>query len=265
MSLQYAYSLCDAMEFCVKERPEIPTHAEAIYLGSYFCDRYYCGISESVWNDCFDAIGRHRVAAVLVIPTPSQQRLAAVKEKTEALMERYGGQIREVVVNDNGMLAWFSERYPDKALWLGRTMDKELRDPRYSLPGTHSKLREQVDAGLCVQGNIVGVETDVTHTDEKQGDISGCRLGIHTPFAYLTMGRICEFASIGLPPSEKFQIYRPCRRQCMSNWTWYEQNTLSFLKHGRAVYTPVSGGLPQNRNANVRIIESVLPAKVGSR
>lgn len=263
MSIQYAYSLCDAMEFFLKERPVIGSRTEKIYLGSYFCDRYYCSTPASVWRDCFDIIRKHSADAVLVVPTPSQQRLAEVKKRTEELMEQYSEQIHEIVVNDGAMLEWFSSQFPDQSIWLGRTMDKELRDPRYFLPGAHKKLLEQVDTGFYSQANILGVETDMTNLNTQLHSVSAFQLGIHTPFAYLSMGRICEFASIGFPPSEKFQLYRPCRRQCMSYWIWCEQDTLSFLKHGRAVYTPVTGEIPLNHDANIRIIESVLSAKVG--
>lgn len=261
--MEYAYSLCEAMEFFLRELPEIPPQVTRIYLGSYFCDRYYCGISDGVWRECFDWVRQHGLGAVLVIPTPSQHRLAEVKRRTDALLEKYDDCIREIVVNDHGMLNWVCAAFPDKALWLGRTMDKEPRDPRYPLPGSHQKLLGQLEQGLFGQEKLIGVETDVPCVDGEAVCPSGKLLGIHTPYAYLSMGRICELASIGIPPSEKFQLYRGCRRQCMNHWLWYTQNESSFLKYGRAVYTPVSQESAIPAGANVRMIESVLTAQVG--
>lgn len=261
--MEHAYSLCEAMEFFLRERPVIAPSVSRIYLGSYFCDRYYCGISDGVWSGCFDYIRQHGAVAVLVIPTPSQQRLAEVKHRTDALLEQYDDLICELVVNDHGMLNWVTAGFPTKPIWLGRTMDKELRDPRYPLPGSHQKLLGQLEHGLCGRKNLIGVETDVPRIDGEATCPSGKMLGIHTPFAYMSMGRICELASIGLPPSEKFQLYRKCRRQCMDHWLWYTQNELSFLKYGRAVYTPVSQESAVPVDANVRIIESILAAQVG--
>lgn len=105
---------------------------------------------------------------------------------------------------------------------------------------------------------------DLSSLDPAQLPSSGCRLGIHTPLVYLTMGRICEFAAIGLPTPEKFQLYRPCRRQCVSNWLLEEQGGSVFFKHGRAVYTPASGKPTLPPEANIRLIESILAEKAMS-
>ena len=263
MSIHYAYNLCDAMEFFTERHFVLPEHTEQMYLGSYFCDRYYCNTSPRIWQECFAAARKQGVTGVLVIPTPSQCLLEVLKRQTENLMDSYGEQIREVVVNDNGMLEWIAAQYPRIGIWLGRTMDKELRDPRYCLPGVHGKLLEQVERGWHSRGRILGVESDVTDVSANDFPVSHYGLGIHVPFAYLTMGRICEFGSIGLPTEEKFQLYRPCKRQCMSHWMWFEQNAQCFLKHGRAVYTPVMGELGKNHPANIRVIESVLSVKTG--
>ena len=264
MSIHYAYDLCDAMEYFAEGQPPLPEHTELLYVGSYFCDRYYCSTSPRIWEECF-AVARDRgVAAVLVIPTPSQALLGTLKKQTHALMDAYGELIQEVVVNDSGMLEWVTVNYPEIGIWLGRTMDKELRDPRYYLPGIHGKLLEQVEHRWHNRWKILGVESDVTQLSPNDYPISHYGLGIHVPFAYLTMGRICEFGSIGLPAGEKFQLYRPCNRQCMSHWMWFEQNAQCFLKHGRAVYIPVFGELGETDSANIRMIESVLAAKVGT-
>lgn len=257
MNVQYAYDLCDAMEFFLTAHHTISAQKQFVYLGSYFCDRYFCHTPDKVWQMCFQRIQDYGAFAVLVIPSPSQQQLTITKQRIASLLENYGDQIQEIVVNDPGMLLWITSTYPEKALWLGRIMDKELRDPRYSLPQIHKKLWEQAD-----NEQFAGVEIDLFQLDPALLPESGCRLGIHTSLVYLTMGRICEFSAIGLPVAEKFQLYRPCRRQCVSNWLWEKQGDHAFLKHGRAVYTPVFEKPTLTPDANIRLIESVLIEKV---
>lgn len=256
MSVQYAYDLCDAIEYFLSSCGTIPSHAQFVYLGSYFCDHYFCGIPDNVWQMCFQRIQDYGASAVLVIPTPSQRQLPTIKQRVLTLMDTYCGQIKDIVVNDPGMVTWFTSVYPKKNLWLGRTMDKELRDPRYPFPKMHKKLWEQAD-----DDRFAGVEIDISSFDSTQIPASGCRLGIHTSLVYLTMGRICEFAAIGLPTTEKFQLYRSCNRQCVSNWLREELGEYVFLKHGRAVYTPASNKPTLPPEANVRLIESILVKK----
>lgn len=260
MNVQHAYDLCDAMEFFLTACNAISPQVQFVYVGSYFCDQYFCQTPNKVWQMCFQRIKDHGASAVLVIPTPSQQRLAVIKQRIACLMEKYGDQIQEIVVNDPGMMSWITSTYPEKALWLGRIMDKELRDPRYDLPQIHKKLWEQAD-----DERFVGVEMDLFRLNPDLIPELGCRLGIHTSLVYLTMGRICEFSAIGFPTAEKFQLYRPCRRQCVSNWQWEEQGDHVFLKHGRAVYTPAAEKPTLASDANVRLIESVLIEKVHDR
>lgn len=256
MSVQHAYDLCDAMEYFLTASTTISPQVQFTYLGSYFCDRYFCHTPDNVWQMCFQRIRDHGSSAVLVIPTPSQQRLTIIKQRITFLLEKYDAQIQEIVVNDPGMVTWIASTYPQKSLWLGRIMDKELRDPRYSLPRMHKKLLEQAK-----DEQFVGVEVDISQLDPALLPVADCRLGIHTSLVYLTMGRICEFSAIGLHMSEKFQMYRPCYRQCISNWLREEQGGYVFFKHGRAVYTPVSEKSALAPNANVRLIESILGEK----
>ena len=48
MKYQTVYSYCDVMDYAMQN--EFPTDIELIYVGSYFCDKYFCGISEKYWD-----------------------------------------------------------------------------------------------------------------------------------------------------------------------------------------------------------------------
>lgn len=112
MKYQIVYSYCDAMD--IAEKNEIADHAELIYVGSYFCDRYFCRISENSWDMIFRKVESKHKSAVLVIPTPSQNMLVQIKKNVDKLISRYYDIITEIVVNDFAMLRYASEAYNKK-------------------------------------------------------------------------------------------------------------------------------------------------------
>lgn len=259
MKKQYAYSFCDAMN--LSSVCKVPEISEYIYLGSYFCDRYFCGISEKVWNDAFSMIREIGKKAVLVIPTASQKQLNQVKQITETILNNYSDAVSEISANDFAMLQWISS-FSDVKLWCGRTMSKETRDPRCDIPRQTAKLYERVSEMKVFGIKIAGVEIDPVYPVDV--NISeNVILGIHVPYAYITFGRHCEIGSYGAELERKFRIDRNCGRQCESNWILYENE--KFFKYGRTVYSDNSSiisGISEYRN--IRIIDSAISEKIKS-
>ena len=124
MKYQTVYSYCDVMDYAMQN--EFPTDIELIYVGSYFCDKYFCGISEKYWDAIMHKAIEKKILVALVIPTPSQTLLDQLKLIVDKLLERYANVISEVVVNDYAMLKYML-KYTTLKIWCGRTMSKDIR------------------------------------------------------------------------------------------------------------------------------------------
>lgn len=259
MKYQIAYSYCDAMDMA--EKNDIAYYAELIYVGSYFCDKYFCRISENSWDTVFRKIESKHKSAVLVIPTPSQNMLAQTKKNVDKLILRYSDIITDIVVNDFAMLRYASEAY-NKKIWCGRTMSKEIRDPRYQMDFRSLKLYEHISNGdkFGIDSPIYGIEADMTAPLSIEFN-DKLKLGIHFPLAYVTFGRHCEIGSADLPLEGKFRLDNPCKGQCEKSWIAYSDG--EFYKYGRAVYCENSKLVGKFLdNSNVRIIESAVAEKI---
>lgn len=261
MKYQTVYSYCDVMDYAMQN--EFPTDIELIYVGSYFCDKYFCGISEKYWDAIMHKAIEKKILVALVIPTPSQTLLDQLKLIVDKLLERYANVISEVVVNDYAMLKYML-KYTTLKIWCGRTMSKDIRDSRYPTNQRNCKLYEHVCAGeiMGMHNVIYGVEVDVV------GSLSvvpsqNVMLGVHVPLAYITFGRHCEIGSSELPIEEKFRLDKYCGRQCEKNWIIYSEG--AFIKYGRTIYCgnfSIVKNIPNT--LYVRWIKNAIADKIGS-
>lgn len=251
MIIEYAINYSDAME----QMPDwLPDQYAWVYLGAYFCDRYFVTTSPALWKSCFENAQKQRKKVALVIPTASQNNLALLKERTRTIINRYNVVIQELVVNDYGMLEWVQEQFPEIPVWLGRTMNKELRDIRYSYTTCHTKIYEQLEAGYIQCSSVLGVEVDQTVTDEIRIQEGKHRIAVHCAWIYHSMCRICEFASIDAPLDKKFRLFQPCKRECIHNSISYDNYGFHFVKYGRAVYAPVQEYAFSDYHGTIRMI-----------
>lgn len=231
-----------------------------VYVGSYFCDTYYAETPPSLWQETFDAIRAAGAQAVLVVPMPGQRRLGQVKAVTERLLADYGEAISEVVVNDYAMLHWIAREAPSLPRWCGRLMCRDDHDPRSVDTGIPQWLYEQAAGGTFDGVSVVGVETDSFGAFNLSGSTT-CQLGIHLPLAYILTGRICEFASLGLPATRKLRLESGCARQCVGTWMRYSRDGRPYFKHGRTVYGDNADTTPLAGNSGARLIHSAIADK----
>lgn len=242
--MTYGYSLCEIMEITECKDFLIPDHVEYVYMGSEFCDQYYVGTGKDLWERCFEMVKKEGKKGILVIPVPSQKRLETVKERTDFLLNTYNEWIYEIVVNDFSMLQRMA-CIIKKPLWCGRMLSKEPRDPRHMGQKQIFKLYERAKKKVLFGIPVKGVEIDCLNLEGLHLEDS-CIAGIHVPYAYVSMSRICEIGSIGYEMDQKFRLTNMCKRQCLSYFQEYFNNNSCFLKFGQSVYT-------DNRN----ILESI--------
>lgn len=127
MKEQYAYSICDILEYIKENKNNDLIQAKYVYVGSYFCDLYFVSVSDENWKRVFDYIRENQKTAVLVIPTPSQRNLEKVKCTVEKLLSENRNVLNEVVVNDYAILRWINEKKTGLSIWCGR-MVKDLNE-----------------------------------------------------------------------------------------------------------------------------------------
>ncbi len=251
----HAISFCDCMELST-EAFFFQYEIESIYCGSYFCDRYFVNIPHTYWMNIASLAKQNNVKIVLVVPIPGQSLLDAVKIQVQELIDQY--PIAEIVVNDYSLFAWLSNLNISQALWYGRLLSKDIRDPRYNLKPTQIKLHARASQEGVWGYHPYGVEADLTEPVVSISNLQTCRLALHTPLAYLTTGRICEFASIGTELRQKFRPGMVCQMQCVSNYITYRCNDVEYFKLGRAVYTN-STEIPEEwKSLPIRLIHALI-------
>ena len=236
MGMQYAYSICDVADVLEGSVSENLQQAEYVYAGSYFCDIYFLSIPEEEWRKVFAFIRGYGKKAVLVIPTPSQRNLEKLKVAVRKLFYENSDILREVVVNDPGMLRWVDGLNYGLSIWCGRLMSKETRDPRYPEQLYSNKLSLHLADGKLYGVKVKGVELDIVGR-KKIIEEGSFMISAHIPYAYITMGRYCEEGSVGRALTDKFRLWDACSGNCRYFWKEYYNDGYSFLKYGRAVYT----------------------------
>lgn len=248
----HAYSFCDCMEELARNTYTLPETAEYIYIGSYFCDRYFVNTPKDIWRVCMDKAGRSGCKIVLVVPLPGQQLLKKVCSLLPELMDN--NQISELVVNDPGMLLRCGKQFPEIPLWSGRLMSKEIRDPRYDMGVQNPDRYELASDGTLYGIRIKGVEADPVFPMKYQKS-DRCRLAVHTPYAFISASRYCELGSLSQQLDRKFRLDTGCGRECISCGLTYRYRDVTFYKAGRAVLTDVQNGALDNLD-DVRIIHT---------
>ncbi len=211
-------------------------NAERLYIGSSFCDRYFVYTNPALWEKAVRKAGERKMKVTLVVPSPSQRYLAAVKDLTSSLLMAFPEDIDEIVANDYAMIAWAASAYPEIKLWCGRILHKDTRDPRYKGETGICKLLDHIADGKIFGCRITGIEADMVNS-LRLDKTDSVMLGVHMGYTYVSMGRLCEFSGISRPIKHKFRLDEPCARQCNYNWISYCDDAASFLKYGRAVYT----------------------------
>lgn len=259
--MTYAISYCDCMSLAGREHA-FQAEIESVYCGSYFCDQYFVNTPEKHWAAVQNQAQKHNAGMTLVIPMPGQAMLHELKKKALEIIEKY--PISEIVVNDYGMYSWLSSRNTGFPIWFGRMLSKDIRDPRYTLSPSSIKLHERASQEGVMGLHPYGVEADLTEAVSHMEKTDLCRLALHTSLAYLTTGRICEFASIGTDICRKFRPAMQCKRQCEAYWTAYQRSGINYYKFGRAVYTPGLEIPVEWKHMPIRLIDNLLNWRISN-
>ncbi len=234
---------------------------ERIYVGSYYCDRFFTALSDPFFAAVGEFAARKDAALTLVAPIFGQRTLARGTELIDRLLQP-GTPFDELVVNDHALAQRMNRRLAEAfstvverpRLVRGRLMAKGWRDPRYGAP--------EFPVPLPLDARQAAVEDTSWHPVLAECDpyaplidaspLDGVLpLALHLPHAMLTTGHICRAASIGLEPSKAFRAGAPCRRQCLGGIDVYCGGN---LVDGRPVYLTQQGRTVFFENPDCRVM-----------
>lgn len=214
---------------------------ERIYIGSSFCGQYFLHLSDKLLEELIAVCKAEQIKMTLVLPVFTEKYLDKGKEKVRELIMQYEGIIDEITVNDYGMLAYMHQYIGKIKLNMGRLFMKDYREPRYEAyfnevlkpRGFTSYLKR-----LVKQYGVSGIEFDPTH---RKIDFSekpeGVTIGIYTPYAYMTVGQICQIGSISKSIEKKFRPNEPCALECTKyRMKYFMGDDRDWRRIGRAIY-----------------------------
>ena len=215
-------------------------NCQRIYIGSSFCSQYFLHLRNDEIDSLVHACSKRNVRLTLVIPTFTEKDLEKGKIKLKSFSQYFYQIIDEITVNDYGMLKYIRDSY-DIQINMGRLFMKDYRDPRHEdyfmrvyMPKIFTKSIEK----LVKEYGVSGFEFDLTHEfvdfSHRPEDI---HIGIHYPYSYMTVGHICELASINKEISKKFRPNAGCNKECHETRINYEfHDGREWFKYGRTIY-----------------------------
>lgn len=213
---------------------------ERVYFGSSFCSVYFLHSTAEMIKSLCLCCEKEQMKLTLVIPVFSQSRLKEGKKKIDELLEAGGSYIDEVTVNDLGMMVYMNEKYK-KRITIGRLLMKDYRDRRYEEYFRQTlipKLFNSEFLSIADSYHVQGVEMDLTH---ERIDLAGIpnkyTIGIHYPYCYQTVGKICEAASSMKEVSQKFRANADCGMECEHQLgKFLVMMSGEYYKRGRTAY-----------------------------
>lgn len=253
MEKQECISLCDIMEHIYEIEPHFEqmiekisrvagySKCERIYIGSSFCCQYFLHLSEKRLEELKAYCRGNQIKVTLVVPIFTQKYLKQGKEKIDRLLKQFEAQMDEVTVNDYGMLLYIRDRYANIGLNMGRLFMKDYREPRYEeYFNTVLKPRGFTTyfKNMVKKCQVKGIEFDPTHREidfsEKPEEVE---IGIYAPYAYITVGQICEVAGISKGIEKKFRPNEPCESPCYKHrMKYFLGDDRDWRRIGRAIY-----------------------------
>lgn len=253
LHLQACAALYEQREALFYDNRELRQLVKGVYLGSDTCCHLMPGIRGLVEARKLCRERKQRLA--LLLPPVPQAALAYAL----TLLESYAADGGEVVVNDFGMLRQV-QRFSGLRPVLGRLLHKTRRnafldrlDPAQTglLPdqqAAQQMVLQESEYGLAAVRNLyrsqgvgrVGLDNrcyNLAFSQEKPR----LHLDIYYPWGCLSVGRVCDIASLGnrqhaLTPQQE------CRRLCRSTGATYrESGIFGLLQRRNAIYSPNTG------------------------
>lgn len=217
------------------------TNCSRIYIGTSFCGKYFLQQSDQTVKELLSLCKEKNINVTLVLPVFSEGDLENGKKRIEQLIGYGEGVFDEFTANDVGILSYLKDTFK-MDINIGRLFMKDYRDPRfeeyYELPWK-PKMFTNYFKKLLEEYQIKGCEFDLTHRYLDFSELpAGIVPGIHVPYTYQTVGRICEYASIHKEISKKYRPNDKCDNTCKESMIKYSvsDGNMEYVRFGRTVY-----------------------------
>lgn len=216
---------------------------ERLYAGSYFCENYFCALTDSFHESMRAFCNRYELKATLVVPIIGQAFLDRAWARLNEVLERFDDVYDEVVVNDVASYLELASQ-TDKRVGLGRLFVKEQRDARIArlmtgvaTPTLSAEAMECIEASQTRPLLEIDPMADTVDASALLESCPEAEVAIHLPYCYATTGRNCGPASIDEPVDQKFILGHDCSRHCLRMRQGYlADGKTYYVKHGRAFY-----------------------------
>ncbi|MGC8521760.1 MAG: hypothetical protein ACP5PN_07835, partial [Steroidobacteraceae bacterium] len=120
----------------------------------------------------------------------------------------------EVAVNDWGLMRRMARGFAHLQIIAGRQLCRLLKDPRAPPPMGSGQPRSWANPGMAAllqRLRARRVELDIPpFADTLECAIPGIRLSAHTPFGFVTTGRICRLGNLRQEPARRFATGHCC-------------------------------------------------------
>ena len=210
-----------------------------IYIGSYYCDHYFLQAGWEPYRQILSFAAEKGLSVTLVVPPLFQSNLARGLELVRKIIDDGAGVVDEVTINDWG-LADSLAGADSIRLNAGRLMQKDNRDPRYEdyFSSTYvSRAFSDFYKNFYPERGISGIELDCTHREIIiPQSVGHLQVSVHGPFCYISMGSICEFASMYKEAADKFRFADVCGCDCNhASILCSTQGGVTLLRLGRSI------------------------------
>jgi hypothetical protein len=114
----------------------------------------------------------------------------------------------EVVANDWGTLRVLQREFPQLGRVLGRTLRRQIKDPRAEQAAATGAMTDGYQALLTKLG------VTMISADRLPDDPTTLPLAMHLPYEFVTTGRICSISGVPFPDHKKFLVDFSCPKPC---------------------------------------------------
>jgi len=172
-------------------KPQADASLTSLYFGTEFCQELLPGIRET---EAFCAHCRENgFESVLLTPLVTYRGLNRLSRLLDHLSRR--GWNPAIVFNDWGVLELLQTRYPRLPRYMGRLMNRGLRDPRLEMRDERQS-GENTGRGtgirkLATSLGVIAVETDADLDPGYLGSGHRMRRTLHIPYTFVSSGRNC--------------------------------------------------------------------------
>ena len=182
-------------------------------FGNEFCQRLLP--SRAAVRQGVQLAARHGLGFALALPILTDAGLVRTQRLLAELPDG-----TEVAVNDWGLMRLISRSFAHLQIIAGRQLCRLLKDPRAPPAPDAEPQRGWANpafAALLLRLRAQRLELDIPpFASPLEWSVPGLRLSAHTPFGFVTTGRICRLGNLRQESARRFAPEHGCARECLT-------------------------------------------------